>query len=619
MNALAASGVLFSGVALGSTPATNELQRLCEELLEKWGRGLLRLQVNDAALKGLHGGILCPACSTIHGRSGDAVFPLLYLYNKHRDPKFLRSALMLYDWMENAVSLPDGSWVNEVSVSDWKGTTVFGAITLAHSLIHFEHVLDKADAARWKARLLRAGQFVYDNFTIATGNINYPISGSYALVLIGEYLHLPKFVEKGRQLAQQCIPYFTPEHQFIYGEGHPNPVKSPKGCYSIDLGYNVEESLPSMVLYTQLTNDQAVAELLMQSLRTHAEFMLPDGGWDNSWGTRNFKWTWWGSRTSDGCQPAYALLSGKEEMFYQVALRNTQLLAACTHGDILHGGPHYHIHGILPCVHHTLGHSKSLALLLSHSDKSWQNVRGQVSLPRESSYGVRSFPEIQTWLVAQDLWRATISAYDQEYLMKGGHASGGALTLLWHRRAGTILAASMNRYQLVEPFNMQREKTLRSFCLTPRFELMQDGAVYSMINDLHAGVEQTGVEVGTRFVTQSHLVDEGQQPPGGAAPCTIEYLFLENAFVIRAKCSYAGGGRLKYVLPVICTGKETVKWKDHYSIEISKPGGVVVVRSDKPFEDPGVPDERVFNFVPGLEAFVLEFAAADLELTIRVI
>jgi hypothetical protein len=29
---------------------------------------------------------------------------------------------------------------------------------------------------------------------------------------------------------------------------------------------------------------------------THLEFMLHDGAWDNSWGTRNFKWTYWGNR-----------------------------------------------------------------------------------------------------------------------------------------------------------------------------------------------------------------------------------------------------------------------------------------------------------------------------------
>lgn len=613
MNLLAASGLLLPGTGLAQE---DELRRTAEDLLMKWGRGMLRLQVNDPTLKGLHGGILCQACSTIHGRSGDAMFPMLYLYDKTRDEKYLRSALILYDWMENNVSLPDGSWVNEVSVSDWKGTTVFGVITLAHTLLQFGHLLDKDRATQWKARLRRAAQYVYDNFTIATGNINYPISGSYALALTGKYLGQSHFVEKGKQLAAEVVSYFTPERRLIYGEGHPDPVKSPHGCYSIDLGYNVEESLPSLVLYARLMNDEALMDMLTVSLRSHAAFMLPDGGWDNSWGTRNFKWTWWGSRTSDGCQAAYAFMTAKDPAFYTVALRNTQQLAACTHGDLLYGGPHYHVHGVLPCVHHTLGHSKALVLLLSHPDKSWQHSPGKAParLPRETADGVQAFPEIRTWLTAHGPWRATFTAYDVEYLMKGGHASGGSLTLLYHMRAGTIIAAGMNRYQLVEPFNMQRDKAQHAVCLTPRFELEQGGIVYSTVNDLNASVEQGEED----FVTKSRLVDEAQRPFAGIAGCRLEYQAADDVFIIRAQCSYGGAARLKYILPLICTTREPVKLTGPTAIEIHKPGGIITVQSNKPFIQPAPPQERAFNFVPGFEAFVLEFMETDLEVTIRV-
>ena len=34
---------------------------------------------------------------------------------------------------------------------------------------------------------------------------------------------------------------------------------------------------------------------------------LPDGAWDNSFGTRNYKWSYRGSRTSDGCAAGYGL------------------------------------------------------------------------------------------------------------------------------------------------------------------------------------------------------------------------------------------------------------------------------------------------------------------------
>ena len=44
-------------------------------------------------------------------------------------------------------------------------------------------------------------------------------------------------------------------------------------------------------------------------METHLEFMLPDGAWDNSWGTRSFKWTYWGGRTSDGFMGGYYLMA----------------------------------------------------------------------------------------------------------------------------------------------------------------------------------------------------------------------------------------------------------------------------------------------------------------------
>lgn len=46
-------------------------------------------------------------------------------------------------------------------------------------------------------------------------------------------------------------------------------------------------------------------------MNTHLEFMLPDGAWDNSWGTRSFKWTYWGGRTSDGFMGGYYLMAAR--------------------------------------------------------------------------------------------------------------------------------------------------------------------------------------------------------------------------------------------------------------------------------------------------------------------
>ena len=44
-------------------------------------------------------------------------------------------------------------------------------------------------------------------------------------------------------LAHEVMSQFTPDG-FLAGEGHPLNGVSAKGCRPVDLGYNVEESLP---------------------------------------------------------------------------------------------------------------------------------------------------------------------------------------------------------------------------------------------------------------------------------------------------------------------------------------------------------------------------------------
>lgn len=77
------------------------------------------------------------------------------------------------------------------------------------------------------------------------------------------------------------------------------------------MGYNVEETIPSLVGYALITGDKEALDIMEKTMKVQIEFMLPDGAWDNSWGTRNFKWTYWGSRTSDGCQAGFAALASR--------------------------------------------------------------------------------------------------------------------------------------------------------------------------------------------------------------------------------------------------------------------------------------------------------------------
>ncbi|MEO6911277.1 MAG: hypothetical protein ABI158_10160, partial [Edaphobacter sp.] len=343
----------------GSKPKAN----LYAELLHTWCDGLLARQITTLSDPALHGALLCPSCALIHGRCGDAVQPLLSVAHTTGDSRYLDAALLVYDWSERQVSRADGSWINDVTLSSWQGITVFHAIALGEALHRHGSILDTATRQRWTDRLARAAKFLDGFITIETGNINYPVTASFCFALCGQVLGDHHYFDRARTLAHTALDYFTP-NGFLYGEGHPLKTVTPKGCRPVDLGYNVEESLPSLAQYALLTNDKAVLDQTVAALRTHLEFMLPDGAWDNSWGTRNYKWSWWGSRTSDGCHPACILLAPHEPIFREAAYRNLELMAACTHNGLLYGGPDYFAHGDQPCIHHTFTHAKSLATVL---------------------------------------------------------------------------------------------------------------------------------------------------------------------------------------------------------------------------------------------------------------
>lgn len=324
------------------------------DLLKEWCDALLRLQIHEIQMPGIYGGIMCPACSRIHGRSADAVYPLMYMAHSTGEQRYLEGAIKLLRWSEH-VSSPDGSWVNEPEHL-WKGITVFSVLSLGEAIRHHGEILDKETLSYWKERLDQGAAFISHTFTKDTGNINYPVIASAALTVAGKVLQNEAFLERGREFAKGALRNFT-ENKLLFGEGHPQEGFSPRDCRAVDLGYNVEESLPALVIYGLLAGDEEVLETVVGSLQEHLEFMLPDGAWDNSWGTRNYKWTYWGSRTSDGCQTAYSLLGDRDGRFEEAARRNVRLLKACTHDGILYGGPHYHMKGETPCIHHTFCHA----------------------------------------------------------------------------------------------------------------------------------------------------------------------------------------------------------------------------------------------------------------------
>jgi len=619
---IGATGLFTTLYAKGSigllrTADTDVLSRVSRELTMTWGNKLLSLQIKDQH-NPHYGTLIYPPENAIHGRMGDCIYPFLHLAATTKNHAFLDAAILLYQWMERTVSQEDGSWLNDPEKGAWKGTTVFCAIALAEAIRYHGDILDNSFKATIKARLKKSGDFIYNNFSINYGNINYPVTATYGLSLLGEILDEPRFRKKGQELARQVLPFITAKDGLLSGEGGPYQTRSPKGCLSVDLGYNVEESLPSLLLYARLTKDQEVLAATEKLLKTHLEFMLPDGGWDNSWGTRNYKWTYWGSRTSDGCQPAYALIADKDPVFYKAALANTQLLHDNTHDGLLHGGPHYISHGITPSLHHTFCHIKALVTILDHGIPTPATGAEKVQLPREKIYGGKFFEDIQTGLISTGKFRATVTGYDRNYKdFKGGHASGGALTMLWHEDAKVIMAASMNEYQLYEAHNMQVDKDPLSMPLTPRITFEENGHRYMSINDFSAQMQMEQKNNVIIVHTTGSLVDKEQQAPA-SGPITYQtsWTFTKDKITLQFRYEDAGKRAVRIVAPVISPSTEKYTMPTKESAVITRGNTTLNIKGNQQLQVLPMTGKRVFNYVPGLEA--IPFYTNEKELTLEI-
>jgi hypothetical protein len=618
LSATAATAIaLPTLVAAEQAPQPASSPNLYAQLLETWCDGLLTHQETTIHNPALRGALLCPACAIIHGRCGDAVYPLLRVAHTTGKAKYLEAALLVHEWSEQQVSRADGSWINDVTLSSWKGITVFHSIALAEALHHHGSILDSATRQRWTDRLARAAKFLDTFITIETGNINYPVTSSHCFALCAQVLGEPHYNDRARQLAHASLDYFT-ANNLLFGEGHPQTAITAKKCRPVDLGYNVEESLPSLAQYALLTNDKPVLDQTIAALRAHMEFMLPDGAWDNSWGSRNYKWSWWGSRTSDGCHPAYVLLADHEPKFLEAAHRNLELMSACTHNNLLYGGPDYFAHGDQPCIHHTFTHAKSLATVLD-SNAPTLTPSPRLTLPRDEPYGLKSYPEIGTHLASIGPWRATVTENDFEYVERvqsggggasgGGHASGGALSLLYHQQLGPILTASMTEYQMIEISNQQVHLDKPHMCLTPRIESAGKQTCTSL-SDFEATITFLLAQVGAskevifeskgRLLTASH-----QPPPAGDAHYHLTYSLIHSAVGIAATVDAPSQTPLQFILPVISRSSETVSQPNPKTIRIQKPNGTLTVTTNAPQGFSPIPKERTFNLVPGFEAIPL--------------
>lgn len=564
-----------------------------KELLKQWCDRLLELQVDQPENLRIHGGIFCPACLDFHGRSWEAVYPLLYLYQETNAEKYLTGAKRLFDWGEN-FSCDDGSFYNGMHNS-WAATTVFAALALHDALTHHGRLLDPPTFQRWEQRLANCCRWIYDTIDLTfKTNINYFCGTAAIMAVAGEYFNQPKYLKRADQMGQFCRSFFD-QDQLFTGEGKPFDEVTKKGCRPVDIGYNVEESLGLLLRYARTRDDRSMLEQVRQSLYRHLEFMLPDGGWDNSFGTRNFKWTYWGSRTSGGCQSAYGSWGNQEPELAKAAFLNLLLMKACTHDGLLYGGPDYQIHQELPCVHHTFSHAVGLTEALAAGANAVA-TSDLALLSRQA--GTRYFNSLDSAFVRQGDFYATVTGYDCEYI-KGGHASGGTLSMLWHQQTGPIIASAMTDYALVEAHNMQlslRKREHRS--LTPRLEARVNDKVYAQCYDYQAAIRYQDRPDQTVIEVTASLTDQLQTVYGKAGSCRLQYQITAQTVTISGTVATENDDTAHYILPVIGRAEDGYVFKEG-QLQLPKKNTVLVLRSDQLLDPP----QPVFNLAGGFEAW----------------
>ena len=554
------------------------------DLLKNWCDRLLSYELREIDTPYLKGALACPACGLIHGRCADLVFPLTLLYAETGNEKYLAAAKHLIEWSEYNILCDDGTYRNDLG-NPWRGITAFSAMAIGETVERFGSVLEPQTEKKWYDIYIRLTDSVGRLFAqdSVKPNINYYAG---AAALFAQAYHMTG-QETYRQTAEQweavCGKHFDPQGLF-YGEGIPFDHITEKGCRPIDMGYNLEESLPLLIRHAVWLKDEQKRRRYAEKTRANLAFLLPDGGIDNSFGTRHNKWTYWGSRTSDGMQEGLVYLTDLDPVYARAALKNFELYERCTHDGALYPGLMAYDAGEPACIHHAFTHAKALAVMFLDMREEDFDRAESVLLPREKVDGLHNFQSGNLVTVSVGDWRATVNASDFIYL-PGDQQTGGSMTLLWHAQYGAVCAATMNRFVPSEVFNMQYQRgSFETYCMTPRIEWADSSSDCDKTVRLLTGGDESGAWV----------VAESAQKP-----CfRIEYRFSVNAVEILLTAGQDG----TYRLPVIADRSARIT----ASPRVVCFDGRLTVTADKEIRPVCPKNKRQYNQVGGFEYFPLE-------------
>ena len=465
-------GKYLISLALSAALTVSAVAGEADQLLKRWCDGLIALQVTEFARRELKGAVQCPACGLLHGRICDVAYPFAHLYATTGDRRYLDAAEAALDWCEANMLLPDGLYRNDRQTY-WRSTTAFFAISLWKALAAYGEKLPPETRAKWRKIFLRSAAGAYRLYEEKTDGfspvINYHCVYPELMHLAWKETGEEKYLAAAKRQAEFLKATAFNAEGFLVGEGKVNGELNgvtAQGCSAIDLGYNLEESLTALIEYADLAGDAELRALAVKSAKLQLEFVLPDGAIDNSCGSRSVKWTYYGSRTSDGILTLLTLLRNDIPYAAEMARRVVNLYARCTGADgLIAGGLMYAEAGEPACVHHAFARAKTLVDYVRSG-----LVDGPAApLPREAASGARHFRSLNAYLAAVGPWRATFSGNDGFNLNRSAAVSGGTLSMLWHPALGPVSVATLGSFFYAEPHNMQDDRhDMKMRCLAPR-------------------------------------------------------------------------------------------------------------------------------------------------------
>lgn len=463
-------------------------------LMKSWCDTLLETQIDLPQQPLLDGALICPACALVHGRCADMILPLVLLYKETDNKKYLTAAQKLIDWTEYNLLSEHNDYRNDLA-NRWKGTNIFSCLAIGETLHRFGDILDKETFEKWDAIFRRCASAAIGFCEEVGPHINYNAGAAAMFAFAYNYTGEQNFLEQALKQEQFCHEHFD-EQGLFFGEGKPLDGTTEKGCHFVDMGYNLEESIPLLVMHSVWMNDAEKKEFYINRALDHIGFLLPDGAIDNSWGTRQNKWTYWGSRTSDGMHEGLVYVAHDNPVIAKAIRRNVELLENCTVDGRLYGGLMYNAANEPACIHHAFDHAKSLAVLYLEMGDEFDTCESAV-LPRESE-GIKAYQNGYLYTVTKGDFIATVNACDT-HIYSCSETGGGAISMLWNRDYGAVMAATLNCFVTTEPFNMQIQRNVDfEVCQTARIgrsdldktvELKADGYAIT------ASSEQNGFEI----------------------------------------------------------------------------------------------------------------------------